>query len=297
MSERTKIEWTDYTFNPWSGCAKVSPGCANCYAESWAKLSGIVEWGPGKPRRRTTAANWGLPVKWDRKAGEVIDFGHPVGDPPRPRVFCASVADWLDPEVPAEWLADLLDLIFATPFLDWQLLTKRPGLWEDRIEAAIRFLETETGWTDLHPLDPDVILHGKLCDWVSLGSYPANVWVGTSVEDQKRAEERIPELLEIPARVRFLTCEPLLERLDLSPIMGRHCTLGNYNAGIHWIIAGGESGRNCRPFDSAWARVLRDAARDGCAAFFMTQMGGRRKPFEPIPDDLMIREFPTPNHA
>jgi protein gp37 len=143
MAQNSNIEWTDNTWNPWIGCTKVSPGCANCYAEARdQRFAGGAHWGKGAPRQRTSAANWKQPLKWNREAAEDVDDAlHDFGAdkyeaPQRPRVFCASLADWLDDEVPIEWLADLLGLIHATPFLDWQLLTKRPENWMARIEQA-----------------------------------------------------------------------------------------------------------------------------------------------------------------
>jgi hypothetical protein len=127
VSANSKIEWTDHTFNPWIGCTKVSPGCAHCYAETEDKRRGWTAegWGKGKPRKRTSAAYWKQPLKWNRDQLFECDecgkrFLSPVTGPVccgfipnrvRPRVFCASLADWLDDEVPIEWLADLLALI------------------------------------------------------------------------------------------------------------------------------------------------------------------------------------------
>lgn len=221
MAENSKIQWTDHTFNPWWGCAKVSPGCTHCYAETFSRRTGADLWGAGKARRRTSVANWREPVKWDLKARGTLDIcvhcNAPVlvmgmgvecgcgiyGTAPktrRSRVFCASMADWLDADVQAEWLADLLDLIHKTPRLDWLLLTKRPEFWRPRMEAAVA---CGLGHADLWARE-----------WLK-GIAPRNVWIGTTVEDQKRADERIPALLQIPARVRFLSCEPLLEAVDL----------------------------------------------------------------------------------
>lgn len=256
MATNTKIEWCDHTFNPWEGCTKVSPGCANCYAEARNKRwAGGANWGPGAPRRRTSEANWRQPLKWNEDQQErYIDrpAGTPIPD--RPRVFCASLADWLDDEAPIPALADLLELIKATPNLDWLLLTKRPQNWMPRMACAVASL----------------MLRGKevswLYDWRD-GRPPANVWIGTTVEDQQRADERIPQLLAIPARVRFLSCEPLLEEVDLrlmnhlSPLL------------IHWVICGGESGPKSRPFVVEWADDLRRQCAAAGVAFFMKQLG------------------------
>lgn len=295
MAELTKISWTDHTFNPWTGCTKVSPGCANCYAEGWAKRSGIVQWGKGKSRRRTSASNWNMPIKWNREAGENIeDALHDFGAdqyvaPPRPRVFCASLADWLDDEVPIEWLVDLLELIHATPHLDWLLLTKRPENWYDRIIRAM--IDSRMAKLIEFPI--------WLYEWKS-GTPPANVWIGTTVEDQKRADDRIPELLSIPARVRFLSCEPLLEPVHFSNSFGklssREIPDGPNRGwlGLHWVIVGGESGPGFRQFNPDWARSLRDQCRAAGVAFHMKQMGGLRPSSMPaIPADLQIQDFPS----
>lgn len=298
------ISWCGPTFNPWIGCSKVSPACKNCYAQVYGNRFG-VEWGPGKPRRRTSASTWKNPLKWNRQANkdqERFLTGEYEGRrPPRPRVFCASLADWLDPEVPIEWLADLLALIQTTPYLDWLLLTKRPELWSDRLHAVVE--QTHDGadmWAS---------------SWLD-GKAPDNVWLGVTVEDQQRADERIPHLLEIPARVRFLSCEPLLAPIQLPrrirlprlvcgdwPIghgivaeKGEHLAFSNPLGALSvqtpkgllgikpgelehvggcadWVIAGGESGSGARPMHPDWARSLRDQCQDAGVAFHFKQWG------------------------
>lgn len=284
MSENSRIEWTDHTFNPWIGCTKVSPGCANCYAETQDKFRSWTPegWGAGKPRKRTSAANWKGPIKWNREAGELakLQAGSVHGVHRRPRVFCASLADWLDDEVPIQWLADLMRLIAETPNLDWLLLTKRPQNFRARIHAA--FMETACG-----SMDAD----NMMSEWED-GTPPENVWMGTTAEDQRRADERIPKLLEIPAAVRFLSVEPMLEPINMEKAIAHPLWGWNLSDGIHWVICGGESGPGFRPFNPEWARSLRDQCQAAGVPFFMKQMGGLRKPFPPIPDDLYIREFP-----
>jgi protein gp37 len=292
MGENTKIEWCDHTFNPWIGCTKVSPGCAHCYAEALMDTRwGKVKWGPGGQRVRTSAANWKLPLRWNTEAEKKrfvcavcgqrgtglgndpqcahVASGAPVLVHRRPRVFCASLADWLDDAAPVEWLADLLGVINDTPHLDWLLLTKRPEKWRGRLEGALG-----TGRCAL-----DMILR-----WLR-GDAPGNVWIGTSVEDQVRADERIPRLLEIPARVRFLSMEPLLGPVDLGRFvwdMEVHST--GYPTGvppsrrivrraIDWVIVGGESGRGARPAHPEWVASLRDQTKAGGAAFMFKQWG------------------------
>jgi protein gp37 len=244
MGATTNISWTDHTFNPWIGCMKVSPGCAHCYAETMDRnrfsrqLDGgtpekpVSHWGKGAPRHRTSEANWRAPLAWNRGAAAWDASVDPAAQH-RPRVFCASLADWLDTEVPAEWLGELLELIHTTPNLDWQLLTKRPEWWEERMKAAL-------GLGDIGAL----VAH----DWLE-GRPPANVWLGVSVEDQERADQRIPELLKIPAKVRFLSIEPLLESVAIYELLDDQCDGGNVlGSAIDWVIVGGESGparRDC----------------------------------------------------
>lgn len=275
MGDTTKIEWADKTFNPWSGCTKVSPGCASCYAEKLSsRFPHLGNWGPGAPRKRTSEANWDKPRTWNRvayysQARADAAFSHGVEGPIhlRPRVFCASLSDWLDPEVPAEWLADLLALIAQTPELDWLLLTKRPQLWRERLTNALT-------WADPHEEKAEE--WSWLDEWLC-GDPPTNVWIGTSVEDQQRADERIPRLLEIPARVRFLSCEPLLGLVDLGledPI--RYVQAGGLpppDPIVHWVIAGGESGPGARPMHPDWARGLRDQCVEAGVPFFFKQWG------------------------
>ena len=268
MGDKTGISWTDSTHNHWLGCTKVSPGCANCYAQvnRAVKIFG-VEWGTGKPRRLASESTRNKPLAWNRAAAK---------DGVCRKVFCSSLSDWLDPEVPAEWLADLLELIASTPRLDWQLLSKRPELWQERLEAAAAFERSK----------PMSLHFGPASNWLA-GNAPANVWVGTTVEDQRRADERVPALLAIPAKVRFLSMEPLLEAVDLESVYGAlpegaiDCNRGDDHrsgecgcaAGVDWVIVGGESGPNARPFDLAWARSIVKQCKEAGVAVFVKQMG------------------------
>ena len=245
MAENTKIEWATHTFNPFVGCTKVSPACDHCYAESWAKRTGQPQLWSGE-RRRTTESNWRQPLKWNseaRKSGT------------RPRVFCASLADVFDNQVPDEWRADLWRLIDRTPHLDWLLLTKRP----QNIKKMLPNLgATFPPWPWPH------------------------VWLGTTAESREELARRRGHLLNIDAAVHFLSCEPLLERVWLP-------AKDTYWHALDWVICGGESGGNARMMDPAWARALRDECAEMGIAFFMKQM--TRK--DPIPADLMVRQFPA----
>lgn len=178
MAEGSKIEWTDHTFNPWTGCTKITPGCDHCYAESWAKRSGLVKWG-NHDRKRTTADYWKGPVVWNRNADRFEALkGH------RQRVFCASLADVFDNQADPTWREDLFSLIRQTPRLDWLLLTKRPFNIKKMLPA----------------------------DW---GAGYANVWLGHTAEDQPRFDDRWRHLEAIPAAVRFISYEPALGPLSV----------------------------------------------------------------------------------
>lgn len=273
MGENSKIQWTDHTFNPWIGCTKISPGCANCYAETLMDTRcGRVKWGKGQPRSRTSEANWKSPLRWNDQPMQLTGKdGEANRNHRRTRVFCASLADWLDDEVPIEWLVDLLDLIRRTPNLDWLLLTKRPEDWANRILQTLLKVEGIECCEDKE--EPDTELGTWLNNWLG-NDEPSNVWIGTTVENQEMADKRIPLLLDIPARVRFLSCEPLLGALDLSKCLldtrfeGRHaCT------GVHWVICGGESGPHARPMHPDWSRSLRDQCRAAGVPFFFKQWG------------------------
>lgn len=255
MSENSKIEWTDHTFNPWWGCQKVSEGCKNCYAETLDNRYNQEKphWGPSSDRKPMSESYWHQPVKWN-------DAAHRAGK--KAKVFCASMADVFEghPQTYAH-LQRLFKLIDSTPWLNWLLLTKRP-------ENIMRLVPEH--W-EIH--------------------FPWNVWIGTSVENQAAAEERIPHLLRVPAAVRFLSCEPLLGPLDLmypesvfpdGPQMccdGTHCTCHGLPVdppliyGINWVIAGGESGPKARPMHPDWAKSVRDQCKSVFIPYLFKQWG------------------------
>jgi len=255
VSENSKIEWTDHTANFWWGCVKVSPGCQNCYAETlvnrYQKDANI--WGPAKTTRRQRKKGiWNELPKWNEQA---------KAEGVRRRVFVQSMSDFFEDHPDVEgWREEAWKLMFSCSSLDYQILTKRP-------ENVLRMV-------------PPFFLK----------FWPAHIWIGTSVEDQQRADERIPELLKAPAHVRFLSCEPLLGPVNLFPhLLPTHEETGEFlYRDIHWVIVGGESGHGRRPFEADWAREIRDLCRDTDTPFFMKQVDK----VQPIPDDLMIREFP-----
>ncbi len=250
MGETTGIAWTDHTLNPWTRCTRISPGCDNCYAATWANRAThpkdadgrkLPIWGPEAPRDETKRWEESL-RKWNRDA---------IASGVRRRVFCASLADVFEdhPSIPDERRERLLRALEETTALDVQLLTKRP-------------------WNVL----PMVPVH-----W--LDHWPAHVWIGCTVEDQERAEERVPHLLRVPAAVRFLSVEPQLEAIDLVPWIGGfgYRWLDERTGGqrIMWVIQGGESGSKARPFDLAWARSMRDQCKAAGVAYFPKQLGTR----------------------
>ena len=245
--KNTKIEWCDHTFNPWIGCTKVSPACDHCYAENLMdNRMRVVRWGAGQPRKRTSARNWNDPLRWNSEA-ERLGI--------RYRVFCASLADVFDNEVPPAWRAELFALISMTPHLDWLLLTKRIGNVQKMIEAP---------GMDKRGLAP-------------------NVWLGITVSDQTEADRDIPKLLATPAVIRWLSLEPLL-----GPVVLPFDRVGHWNAiatrndqpwaatGIDWVIVGGESGAHARPMHPNWVRSLRDQCATASVPFLFKQWGAWR---------------------
>jgi protein gp37 len=271
MSANSKIEWTDHTFNPWIGCTKVSPACDHCYAEvsTPSRTLGVV-WGAGQPRRRTSPGNWAMPLRWDAQA---TAFAAQHGR--RQRVFCASLADVFDNEVPDEWRADLFALIEATPNLDWLLLTKRIGNAEHMMFTA------RGGHLPLLP----------------------NLWLGATICNQAEADRDIPKLLKVPARVRFLSMEPLLGPVNLHPWLCAHgdaskpeqkfsawCSPAN---SLHWVIVGGESGHEARPMHPDWVRSLRDQCAAAGVPFLFKQWGE----WGPLPEAAMVGDAPVGHFA
>lgn len=264
MGENSGIAWTDNTFNPWIGCTKVSPGCEHCYAAAYdQRYSGGEHWGPGAPRRRTNVQNWNKVRKWDREAAAAGK---------RTRVFCASLADVFDNEVPDEWRRDLWQLIDETPNLDWILVTKRVGNVERMAPAT---------------------------------GFPPNVIILSSIVDQPEANRDMGKLLRLKLRGIVskvgVSYEPALGPVDWSP----------WIAELDWLIVGGESsqgGARAREFRLSWGRsAISQADGTGCAVF-EKQMGSNpqddigngialrdRAGAEPSewPSDLRVRQFPV----
>jgi protein gp37 len=220
VADQSPIEWTDATWNPTTGCTKVSAGCKYCYAETLAKrlqAMGTRNYADGfKLRLQPHMLN--LPLRW----------------PARRRIFVNSMSDVFHQDVPDGYVDQIFDVMERANWHVYQLLTKRPR----RLAA---YLERRYG-SDL---------------------VPSNIWVGTSVEDE-RVTGRVTELVRAPAQVRFLSCEPLLGPLPALEL-----------SGIHWVIVGGESGQRHRPLQRSWVRQIRSQCRIAGVPFFFKQWGGR----------------------
>ena len=219
MSDKTGIEWTDATWNPVTGCTKVSPGCAHCYAEAITlrfKRGGPFL--PGKTTVRLHPERLVQPAQWQTSR----------------MIFVNSMSDLFHEQVPFAFVDEVFKVMEACSWHTYQVLTKRP---ERMLEYAQSSFGRE-GW-------------------------PSHVWAGVSVENQYWADRRVPLLSQVPAAVRFLSCEPLLKplKLDLQ--------------GVHWVIVGGESGHRARPMDAFWVRDIRDQCLAAKVPFFFKQWGGR----------------------
>lgn len=259
----TTIQWTDKTWNPVTGCTKVSQGCKNCYAER------VFPRAYGKVREFTDVQchpeRLDQPLRWKKPQ----------------RIFVNSMSDLFHESIPDEFIDSVFDTMYKTPRHTFQVLTKRP-------QRMLEFLKHHFGsfkWK------------GQLVPaWLS------NVWLGVSVEDQPTADERIPLLLQTPAAVRFLSCEPLLGSLDITAIRRTHADgfmrpLDGRFRKLDWIICGGESGPHARPMQEEWARSLMQQCKAAGVPFFMKQGSKANWPdysnFESFPRDLRVREFPA----
>lgn len=246
MAENSKIEWTDHTFNPWVGCTKVSPACDWCYAESWAKRAGHPELWAGE-RRRTAPGNWLQPLKWQKLAAATGE---------RKRVFCASLADVFDNQVPSEWRSDLWVLIRETPHLDWLLLTKRIG-------------------------NASYMLPDDWQEWLP------NIRIGATVINQEEADRDLPKLVALDCP-NFISVEPMLGPISLffddegalrgpgvirdggtSYIPGEPDDHQDSSyPGIDWVICGGESGGKARSMPDVLPNIFALRMQADESAFF-----------------------------
>lgn len=251
MSASTKIEWTrgddgtsGATWNPVTGCSEVSEGCDHCYARTFAERWRGV---PGHPFEQ------GFDVRlWPDRLVKPLRWRKPR------RVFVNSMSDLFlaAEQIPDEFVARVFAVMAAADDHTFQVLTKRPARMRSLLNSSGFRVLVQHQWAELGGRGVSPATHWPL----------PNVWMGVSVETQKWAQVRLPQLVTAPAAVRFASCEPLLGPLDLRPWLG---------AGLDWVIAGGESGAGHRPLNLDWARSLRDQCQQTQAAFFFKQVGGR----------------------
>lgn len=293
---KTTIEWTNETWNPVTGCSKVSQGCKHCYAE---RLFPRPYPGRAFTDVRCHPDRLASPFHWKK---------------PR-RIFVNSMSDLFHEDVPDEFIDQVFAVMALTPEHTYQVLTKRP---ERMLKYMSSRYECEGPRYRLsHAVDPSWFGHEIFHDGISADIHDAgwplpNVWLGVSVEDQTTADERIPLLLQTPAAIRFVNCEPLLGEIDLQSIdlgclinywlnaltgqVGSSDeSMSSSYAPFNWVIAGGESGPHARDTDLDWMRFLRDQCRVDGVPFFVKQITerGRKIPFENWPSDLRIRLYPN----
>lgn len=271
MAAHSSIAWTDSTFNPWIGCTKVSAGCDHCYAEAeWDHRRHRAQWGPGNPRSRTSASNWQQVRRWnDRPFYDCSGCGWRGDDPTtrprcptcdntagltlaRRRVFCASLGDVFDNEVPDDWRTDLFSLIYTTPNLDWIIVTKRIGNVE-------RMTSESVAWESFRHR---IILLATVCT-------------------QAEANRDIPKLLAVDVGRRGLSMEPLLGPVDIGAYLRPKFRQGGepdrqeLTVALDWVIVGGESGAEARDCNISWIRAIVGQCQFAHTPVFVKQLGAR----------------------
>jgi protein gp37 len=278
MAEKSKIEWTESTWNPVVGCTKVSEGCKNCYAERMAGR--LAAMGQGQYRAVIKADANEKPIGW---SGDICCVEKSLEKPlhwRKPRmIFVCSMGDLFHEDVPFDYIDKVFAVMALCPQHTFQILTKRPQrmleylLTENR-QAIIDWQKVQI-WRKLHGVED--------APWTrDLQKLPAtklplpNVWLGVTAENQAAADERIPLMLQCPAAVRFVSYEPALGPLDLTPWLFRNDVVDGSpvpRSGLRWIICGGESGPGARPMHPNWARQVRDDCDAAGVPFFFKQWG------------------------
>lgn len=241
MSANSKIEWTNASWNPVTGCDKISPGCARCYAATFAERFRGVKGHPYEQGfdLKLWPERLELPKQWKK---------------PR-MIFVNSMSDWLHKDVPDEFIFKMLDvMVIDAPWHTYQLLTKRAERLPDIMKRYLysRRREDDPEW------------------WLR------NLWIGVSVENQKYADERIPHLLQTPSAIRWVSCEPLLGPINLRPwLVSPSEYVSDLSTGdsLDWVVVGGESGYGARPMHPDWVRSIRDQCQEAGTPFFFKQWG------------------------
>lgn len=317
MKLQNHIGWCDATTNAVTGCDKISPGCNHCYAATGIRArvlraQGIETWGPTGVRHPVAEMatklrhlnklcicdNCHTTFPVERLSSDFKSCGgYPAGpnyhkcfgDLRRIRLFADSNSDWLDEKWPIETLANFLNEIRMAPNVDVLLLTKRPENWKGRIEQVYNlYLDGHNGRDAMMPW---------LDEWLC-GSHLCHLWLGTSVENQKYANERIPTLLQIPAAVRFLSCEPLLEGVNLvGPFDGSIAF--PFGRAINWVIIGGESGKGRRDCGVMAIVNIADQCRNFQVPVYVKQdVGFHSGQQGRIPNEIWnLKQFPSVSSA
>lgn len=300
MSDKSKIEWTDSTWNPVTGCSKVSQGCKHCYAErDWTRLSANSK-----------------TVYFGRKFTEVMRHPERLAQPlkwkkPR-RIFVNSMSDLFHEDVPFEFIASVFSVMSVTTRHTYQVLTKRPERMLEFFKWAMQWQDIDGKWYTVK--SDDFVAGDRISDhwpkhinWENCGydncgpAFPyRNVWLGVSVEDQETADARIPLLLQTPAAVRWISAEPLLGEIQLGRLQKqkggqyRNALTGEVHGfytdykdcqKLDWVVAGGESGPRARPSSPDWFRSLRDQCQSASVPFHFKQWGE----YTPLKDDTLYR--------
>ena len=294
MSESTNIQWADDTINFWRGCDKVSPGCKNCYIITTVpfRISGMKH---GDPRVLSEMA-FELARKLNQKPWICDDCGNAEPDGSddcrkcgsesgpfaehrhRRRIFTLSLGDMFDEEVPIDWFVRVLETFHSCRDVQFLVLTKRVENVLSRLFRA-----------------RDKCVYGArpmVTEWLD-GKPPGHIWLGASIENQEMADKRIPELLKIPAAIRFLSVEPLLEQVNLAignsqiDVVKRRLRGEPYErtAKLDWVIVGGESGTSARPCNVQWIRSVKDQCTAAGVPCFVKQLGALPFAYPPQPAD------------
>lgn len=298
----SNIEWTDATWNPVTGCTRVSPGCDHCYAvtmthrlegmeRSRRPRNGTEDGCSAKPSEKYT----GLTVmngRGDRHFNGVVRchedaLSIPMGWKKPKRIFVNSMADLFHKDVPFEFIDRVFAMMAMCPHHTFQVLTKRPERMAEYLDRPwVDMADGRRGLRDsINRAAFELTVGRHVFPTSSLGmnDHPGwplrNVWLGTSVERQQEADERIPHLMKCPAAVRFLSCEPLLGPVDLNLKTIDDWDGPGLNTRVDWVIVGGESGPGARPCNIAWIRSIVEQRKAAGVPCFVKQLGARPTSF------------------